>query len=668
MYGWAHRWPWALAALAGAATCLALAALPGAAEAKCERAVVAGKKVCLKPGQRCRAVNQEDYVRAGFSCRRGRLQRASAEELRGDEPLLIEKGKLSLDTALAAFDEAIAPMPGVKADPGEVGELDSATLVFEAIGTRLDELSARQRAAYEEAIAPAPDGVTVDPSGPRRAPATIEEQQIARTYVSTALQVYRGHGFFPSKQIHISFLDDQGTAKPTVHAYVPPDDVPHSGSPVTPTCNIFMTRFGRSQPEERQQKTLFHETAHCVQHSFYSSYADYDRVPQWVKEGGADWMAGAAITELGDDPVGMHWIEWLGSPATDLEKRSYGGLGFFSMIQQSGVDTWLRMRQVLQAAATSGKNAAYDAAIAGLPDAFFDRWGPGFARAPTAGSSFDFTGPGITSSEPAKLTISNGAVRSQTADARAANAARLDIRADVFTVRTKKSTRGLIADSGGKSRKLKQGAYCAKPGGCKCKTSANLELPTIGRGIAHAGFGGDRAKSTSVIYSGLSVGQYCKKPSPGPAHEESCTRRATARQASCPLPPPGIAVNELTEDGDIGPLLATFKRGDCTSGGDFVAIATDGDYRLEVGIQDYRGFDNEYFVRSGIPDPEVVVDGPKGTFGNTQFSVPGNPGLGGIALDEKGDMGLGLVPAHNADATAAVSIAGGMDCEYPDER
>jgi hypothetical protein len=363
----------------------------------------------------------------------------------------------------------------------------------------------------------------------------------------------------------------------------------------------------------------------------------------------------------------MHWLEWLGSPAMDLEKRSYGGLGFFSMIEQSGVDTWQRMRQVLQAAVASGKNAAYDTAIASLPDAFYDRWGPGFSRAPAAGSSFDFTGPGITSSEPEKLTISNGAVHSQTADARAANAARLDIKADVFAVRIKKSTRGLIADSGGKTRKLKQGAYCAKSGGCKCKTGANLELPKINRGIAHAGFGGDRAKSTSVIYSGLSVGQYCKKPSPGPAPDESCTRRATERQASCPIFP-GIQVNELNEGGDLGPVLATFRRGNCTSGGNFVAIATDGDYRLEVGIKDYRGFDNEYPVYSGIPDPEVVVEGPKGTFGNVEFSAPGNPFLGGVALDEKGDMGLGVVPAFNADASAAVSIAGGMDCAYPDER
>ncbi len=259
-------------------------------------------------------------------------------------------------------------------------------------------------------------------------------------------------------------------------------------------------------------------------------------------------------------------------------------------------------------------------------------------------------------------------MRAQTADSRGANAAEINLKAEVFTIRTDKKTKGMFAGSDGKVRDLKSGAFCAKQGGCKCKTKANLELPKIGSGIAHAGFGGDQANPHTVTYRGQSLASYCAKPSPGPAKGPGDGCRRSARQgASCPLPAPGIEVRELSEGGDIGPPVATFKRGDCTSGGDFVAIATDGDYRLEVGITDYDGFGKEYPIYNGIPDPEVIVDGPGGPYGNTQYSVPGDPFLGGISLNERGDMGLGLVPGFNADGSRGISLSGGMNCSYPDD-
>ena len=48
----------------------------------------------------------------------------------------------------------------------------------------------------------------------------------------------------------------------------------------------------------------------------------------------------------------------------------------------------------------------------------------------------------------------------------------------MITIDAPKDLRGLLR-SGGDQRKLARGAYCAKPGGCKCKTHANLALPKL---------------------------------------------------------------------------------------------------------------------------------------------------------------------------------------------
>lgn len=660
---------WAAAALIAAVTLVPVAGA-GPAEAKCERALVAGKKVCLKPGHRCRAADQPDYVLAGFSCRKRKLVHASAEELRDGEPYVVEDGEISLPTALAAFDETIAPLPGERAEKGEIGDVEDGTSILQTIGTQLGKLSPAQREVYTEVVTPAADAVVVPPDATRatvrRAPPTVEELQTARIAVADALTVYRRHGFFPAKPIAITLLDNQGTEGPDIAGYVPAESIPHGGlPPVTPNCNVFITRFGRDEPDDEQMVLIFHEVAHCIQQAFYSSYADANRPPQWVIEGAPEWMAGSAAEELGSPAAGILWENWLEKPQIDLEKRDYSAVGFWAMLSQSGLDGWVKIREVLRASVLAGKKAAYTVALIGTSKAFFDRWGPGFVRDPLLGESWDLTGPGIVSSKPKTFALPNGAVRGFTAAPRSARAALLDIKADVLAIRAGPGIRGMIAGTDGHVRTLQQGAYCAKPGGCRCKTNATLELPKIGQGIAKTGFGGDPLKAQFASFAGVSLAKYCKKPSPGPA-KDPCTKVA-GRQGSCPLPLPGIEVYQLEEGGGFGPLLATFKRGDCTSGGNFVAIATDGEYRLEVGIQDYSGFGPDYVIRSGIPDPEVIVEGPGDTYGNTQFSVPGNPGLGGISFDDAGDMGLGLVPAYNADASAAVSLSGGMDCVYPDE-
>ncbi len=64
-------------------------------------------------------------------------------------------------------------------------------------------------------------------------------------------------------------------------------------------------------------------------------------------EGGADWLGGMTVQELGDSVEEADWNPWLKLPEFDLFGRSYSGVGFFAMINQTGVDGWQRMRDTL---------------------------------------------------------------------------------------------------------------------------------------------------------------------------------------------------------------------------------------------------------------------------------------------------------------------------------
>src|SRR5918998_5766713 len=141
------------------------------AAAKCKRALVNGKRTCLKVGVRCSKRFQDDYVRAKFSCRRRKLRKASIADLRGAEPLLVgSHGQISLPTALAAFDQGIADLPGIKARKGEIGDLDGATMIVNEIQANLHRLSAKQQDVFGSLTTPAPDAVVIPTQGPLPTP------------------------------------------------------------------------------------------------------------------------------------------------------------------------------------------------------------------------------------------------------------------------------------------------------------------------------------------------------------------------------------------------------------------------------------------------------------------------------------------------------------------
>jgi hypothetical protein len=246
----------------------------------------------------------------------------------------------------------------------------------------------------------------------------------------------------------------------------------------------------------------------------------------------------------------------------------------------------------------------------------------------------------------------------------------------VVIVRKSKEVRGLLLSGRERYKLPKAGAYCAKDGGCKCKSKTNLQLPRIAA-TAYTGFNTLHGAGT-VTFQGRSLKDYCRKPSPKPAEGgESCptgpgpTTAQTDDTPSCPAPAEGIPVfgNPCDEQGNCT-LLATFRTADCTVGNGFTAISTDGAWRLEVGIQAFSGFDSRYDVLYGGGNVNVVIDGPGGPYSNTTFA-PDDPlaGLVAFPTGTGSPVGVGWLefrPASGAEESG-ITGAGLMSCAYPED-
>lgn len=650
---------------------------------KCKRAVVGGRKACLKVRQRCKKDLQSDYRAAGFNCRKGRLRRATLAQRRDGRPLLIGRnGQISLRTALAAFDETIAELPGVEARKGEIGRITDATFVVSRITSSLGKLTRAQRRAFTAATTPSADA-SVIPMGdeaaarargtvasqPNRAaslrclPPTsvIAEEQLARSALGDAKESLIRHGWRVPRPVKLCFLKDQGGEKNDILAFVTRADVPPGTSP---TCNMFVTRTGRGKPDDFMQFVYAHELAHCSQNALFSSWAQARRAPQWVIEGGADWLA-SVIREEHADTDGyavLAWPYWFDKPGRDLFTRTYDGLGFWAMLHQATQDGWTKLRAATVSAGSGGSASAYSTSLGGLPDIFFARWGPGYQMNPALGLAWFYANPSMPPVKPPQVKIANGTTRTFSIEKHAGMAARLQIAADVITFKPTGGTRGLL-NFDDTERALGKGAFCAKPGGCRCATNTNLQLPRIGP-TAFMGFG-DAYKARAVKVAGHKLRDYCNKPTPGP---ESCPTGVSARGSSesCPQPSTGIDIYMGAEDPQV---VASFKIGECTAGGGgFTAISTDSGWRMEVGISGFAGFGREYAIPYGGPDPLVVFEGPFGTLSNSTWQPGGLPNAGQIVFDSTGrHMGLGVIEFRNAGESAAILAVGNMTCVYPDD-
>ena len=128
-------------------------------------------------------------------------------------------------------------------------------------------------------VEPGPPAVTrpavarADESGIIVTNGSTDEQIDALENLRISRNIMRAHGFALLRPISVSFTETtKSTERLEAYAYVPCADLPPGTSP---NCNMFITKNGREASAAIQQLVYAHELAHCAQHAFVSSQAEY---------------------------------------------------------------------------------------------------------------------------------------------------------------------------------------------------------------------------------------------------------------------------------------------------------------------------------------------------------------------------------------------------------
>jgi hypothetical protein len=101
-----------------------------------------------------------------------------------------------------------------------------------------------------------------------------------------------------------------------------------------------------------------------------------------------------------------------------------------------------------------------------------------------------------------------------------------------------------------------------------------------------------------------------------------------------------------------------------------VGRTTNGAYKLDIEILDFRGFGQTYKVRYGDLTPTVDFAGISSNADyDNAYSFPGGhpPGAAGAIAFARGgaQLRLGIYGLPNQDYSKGVTLAGGMKCSYP---
>jgi len=156
-------------------------------------------------------------------------------------------------------------------------------------------------------------------------------------------------------------------------------------------CRLILPPFSRlAGALATVENTLAHELFHCFQFAL----PGYRATPMWVVEGTAEWVG----TFIGgtDGTTAGRWASWLATPETGLFRRSYDALGFFELMEQDGIDPWIRLDAMHTALWRDGNQAAYDVAVGDRGTTFAALIASSRVRQPTAGDDWDTRGTGVT--------------------------------------------------------------------------------------------------------------------------------------------------------------------------------------------------------------------------------------------------------------------------------
>src|SRR3546814_9582635 len=104
------------------------------------------------------------------------------------------------------------------------------------------------------------------------------------------------------------------------------------------------------------------------------------------------------ISYWSSDVCSSDLLNWLVFSDRPLLRRTYDAIGFWSLLDATGVDTWRRLDAVMR-----DIPRAYEIALGAEGDDVLARWGASLAREPGVGEPWDTYGAGVTGDEPDQI-------------------------------------------------------------------------------------------------------------------------------------------------------------------------------------------------------------------------------------------------------------------------
>lgn len=337
-------------------------------------------------------------------------------------------GEVDLDTALAAFSLAVAPLPGAQTpDTDDTDDLPDASVAVAWVLRHHDQLTDDQAAVVAEALSPltvadtdstiSSDAVGAPPSvhgrsrpaaaaGPRGATTGCWGQRIQEADspgaepfrslldpIAADLQSRLGGAVQMVAPVYLQ-VDSRELGLGRAYTWGDPGDCAQNG---LDTCTIHLSPRAQRAPDAELTGILAHEMMHCLvfQHLGMTTYD----LPAWVGEGIPAWV-GEEIAG-GTALSAQWWDEYLNEPSAPLYGRDYDAIGFYAHVAETGVDLWQRIVPILDG---FENEPAFEAAFAN-GGAFLDSWPSGTLRRAELGSAWDTTGPGVTDSSATPIEV-----------------------------------------------------------------------------------------------------------------------------------------------------------------------------------------------------------------------------------------------------------------------
>jgi hypothetical protein len=462
-------------------------------------------------------------------------------------------GTLPKKVALAAFETAIGPIPGVDVKPLPVKGLVEGTRALNAVLFDVwDQLTLVQQRAVQELLAGSdarvvPESGAAGSSGPvggtsRRAGLSDAEVSAGLNDARIDIEAHLGRPLGVPLQFSIV---DFGTTARERQALAQTLTNKADGTPVVAgdpsasevNCEVQIRPSTLEESVEDLKGLFAHEVFHCFQF-LYGGGLSGDAIrdmPDWVFEGQPSWV-GESIGD-GTSLSEQWWQKWLSVTLDGLFTRSYDAIGFYSDLDANGIDPWSIFDA--QLAAGSDDLAAYNAAVGVDGTDFLEVVAKALVRHRRLGDSWESTGPGITdhsgftimdvnpeSTDSADDTRTEGACgggcagratieQDVTLDPFSTAPYQLNIAGDVLQLVTT-AGHATVGFEGGDEMDLQEGrieSFCLLPGGCTCEDGSEplggAPLTEATPGTAGVALASEHAGTFTIAAAAMTMDQAC---------------------------------------------------------------------------------------------------------------------------------------------------------------